>query len=1050
MKKISLAIALILSSLIAGAQTFTVTNEGLLPQSWWPIVVNEQDAVINCPQAGFMDKLESKGAFRNSGTFIEGLAQANLGNIKNIIFAPGVSTVDLSSRTQQVTKLCADGVKITADHPVTIIGTASTGQAVLTITGKNDTISNLTFSNAFFELVGTSSYISNNVFNMSTAWGCVYLYNTSKNTVINNICNSTSTSGNLSAIRIGANPAGLVFGNTKNDKILYNTVDGFSGNGLQAGEWKSLTPQCDSLLIRGNIFKNNANAGAYVINSTGTIIDSNYIYGNNGGGLFVEDSKYCQIYSNSVGVDQLGNVVGNKGNGININGGNNIRVGDFVKGPNVVVGSGNNVFEKGSNNGIAFQLGATSPLLPKNSSVKANFVGIKADGSGSIATGTQQCGIYFDEMASNATILNDTVGGMNDTDGNTVGFSGLIGGSGSAGIQLNQNNNTVVIYNNYVGIGRNIASIPNRDDGIALRGAKNCDVWANKAGNNIKGIAFRNSRLGTVQTTFSKVRGNFVGTSDGIDSHPNILDMATADNCGISLEYGTNNSTVGGANMADSNIVLNEEIGIWVAGTPVSNLNTIKNNRISKCSVYGVLVANATTLLSIENNAITNSQTGIAFTGAAVNATVKDNTIDNHNKNGISIAAAITNATFTNNTITNTVDGNGIIVSAAAENMAIRNNTITGNKYLGAGLQPSKGNGIYMTAGKTSIIGGTGINEGNTITDNQTDGISLNGMATTNIMMRRNIIACNAGTGINLNASANTNYMLDIIRVDTNASTVNSITGILKGQTTKDVIIEVFGPSIACRQTCNSAFGRQGYSYLGTTTTDAAGIWTLTLAAPIALGDVAQITATATTPTALNIAGPFVTSEFSRCNDILPVEFLSFTAVKNQNGVLLSWKTATETNNDYFLVERSIDGIHFTAIGAPVKGAGTSQQVNAYKLLDINPSDGINYYRIRQVDYDGKFDFSDVKVVNLAGVAMVTVSPNPSNGHFSVKIISESSSLFVVDIFNALGQIIYTKTLSLTGGYAEQKVSLDHVAAGVYTLVVKNDSDHWVNKVIKE
>ena len=1049
MKKISLAIALFLSSLIAGAQTFTVTNEELLPESWWPIVIWEQDAVINCPQSSFVDKLESKGAVRNAGTFIEGLAQANLGNIKKIIFAPGVSSVNLSSRTQSITKLCASGIKITADHPVTITSALKAPYKAFTITGTNDTIENITFKDAYLELNGTSTYLYNNTFITTQPILGICLFNTSKNKIEKNTFIQNIPVGYNSAIRVGTDQAQTIFGNTSHDTIINNTATGF-WNGIEVGRWQNANPNCNNLYISGNKMYANRNAGIYVMSSTSSTIDGNYIYGNLGGGLFVEDCKFTDIYSNSVGVDQLGNVVGNKGNGININGGNNIRVGDFVKGPNVVVGSGNNVFAKGSNNGIAFQLGEVNPILPKNSSVKANFIGIKADGSGSIATGTQQCGIYFAEMASNATILNDTVGGMNDTDGNTIGFSGLIGGSGSSGIQLNQNNNTVLIYNNYVGIGRNKASIPNSDDGIALRGAKNGDVWANKAGNNIKGIAFRNSREDTVQTTFSKVRGNFVGTSDGIDSHPNILDMATSDNCGISLEYGTNNCTVGGANIADSNIVLNEEIGIWIAGTPVSNLNTIKNNRISKCSVYGIQVANASTLLSIENNGITNSQTGIAFTGAAVNATVKDNTIDNNHKNGISIAAAITNTTFTNNSITNSIDGNGINVSAAAENIAIRNNTITGNKYLGVGLQPSKGNGIYMTAGKTSIIGGTGLNEGNTITDNQTDGISLNGIATNNIMMRRNIIACNAGTGINLNASANTNYMLDIIRVDTNASTVNSITGILKGQTTKDVIIEVFGPSIACRQTCNSAFGRQGYAYLGTTTTDAAGIWTLTLAAPIALADVEQITATATTPTALNIAGPFVTSEFSRCNDILPVEFLSFTAVKNQNGVWLTWKTATETNNDYFLVERSIDGIHFTAIGAPVKGAGTSQQVNAYKLLDIDPSDGINYYRIRQVDYDGKFDFSDVKVVNLTGVAMVTVSPNPSNGHFSVKIISESSSLFVVDIVNALGQIIYTKTLSLTGGYAEQKVSLDHVAAGVYTLLVKNDSDTWVNKVIKE
>lgn len=1147
MKKISLAIALLCTSLFVGAQTFTVTTEGLLPQSWWPIVVNEQDAVINCPQAGFMDKLESKGAFRNSGTFVEGLAQANLGNIKQIIFAPGVTKIDLSTRTQLVTKLCANDVKITgpvdgSGNPLVTISVGNnSGYNLFTfagnnikvsnlnfntgktfVTGSNDTIVNCVFtqnSDKFDLLVlkgSTNAYVANNKFiglnaandrhalyvtngatnsliynntftdvfnalysgnypgdgNIGTSTNTIfrkntiqsvsnngiYFYTGSKTALIDSNTLTNSKYANIYIRDLGANSginilnnsssgsiqsSGIFIENSENLTIKYNKVFSNFSTGIHVESSSTNTK-----IINNNAYNNNDH-GIENVSSNNPLIDSNYVYGNTKNGIVVSNSNSSTVTNNKVGIDNLGNISGNKYNGIEILGGQNHRIGTPNNG-NIIVASGNGVLNDkvlNRNNGIRF--GLSGGVLPTNSSIKSNYIGVDTNGTQSVTLGSNRSGIFFENLAASlATNLNDTVGGYTKAEANVIGNNGTCKGAGTAGIQISDFNRGIFVIGNYVGISDKLTSVSNFFDGILVRGADHNYIINNIVGNNMQGISLRynvaSSQVATAQSSFNVVKGNYCGTSNGIDAHPNT-------DIGLSVEWGANNNLIGGGGANDSNIVMNEKVGVWVAGTNASSTkDTIWGNKISNCSNAGIQILNTSSSLVIKGNQINTSAIGIDFSGAANNASVLNNNITASTTNGISIAAAITNATFTNNIITNTIDGNGINVSAAATNMAIRNNTITGNKFVGVGLQPTKGNGIYMTAGKTSIIGGTDVNEGNTITDNQTDGISLNGIATNNIMMRRNIIACNAGTGINLNASANTNYMLDIIRVDTNASTVNSITGILKGQTTKDVIIEVFGPSIACRQSCNSAFGRQGYAYLGTTTTDDAGKWTLTLGAPIALGDVAQITATATTPTALNIAGAFVTSEFSRCNDILPVEFLSFTAVKNQNGVMLSWKTATETNNDYFLVERSIDGIHFTAIGAPVKGAGTSLQVNAYQLLDVDPADGVNYYRIRQVDYDGKFDFSDVKVVNLAGASMVTVSPNPSNGHFAVKIISESTSLFVVEIFNALGQIIYTKTLSLTGGYAEQKVNLDHVAAGVYTLVVKNDSDTWVNKVIKE
>lgn len=95
---------------------------------------------------------------------------------------------------------------------------------------------------------------------------------------------------------------------------------------------------------------------------------------------------------------------------------------------------------------------------------------------------------------------------------------------------------------------------------------------------------------------------------------------------------------------------------------------------------------------------------------------------------------------------------------------------------------------------------------------------------------------------------------------------------------------------------------------------------------------------------------------------VLPVELLSFKAIPEDNGVVLLWETATETNNDYFSVERSFNGNEWATIGT-VKGSGNSNERLSYSFLDTNPFGGTSYYRIRQNDYNQKFSFSDVVAV---------------------------------------------------------------------------------------
>jgi len=124
------------------------------------------------------------------------------------------------------------------------------------------------------------------------------------------------------------------------------------------------------------------------------------------------------------------------------------------------------------------------------------------------------------------------------------------------------------------------------------------------------------------------------------------------------------------------------------------------------------------------------------------------------------------------------------------------------------------------------------------------------------------------------------------------------------------------------------------------------------------------------------------------CTSALPIELLYFNGDKqacNQN--LLSWSTATESNNDYFQIERSINGIDFNIIGK-IKGAGTSLEIKKYSFSDINPESTINYYRLTQIDYDGKqtqshiIDIDNFCIKNLEIVKIVNILGQEVNEDF--------------------------------------------------------------------
>ena len=186
------------------------------------------------------------------------------------------------------------------------------------------------------------------------------------------------------------------------------------------------------------------------------------------------------------------------------------------------------------------------------------------------------------------------------------------------------------------------------------------------------------------------------------------------------------------------------------------------------------------------------------------------------------------------------------------------------------------------------------------------------------------------------------------------------------------------------------------------------------------------------------------------CNVILPVELLRFTAKLTATGdVMTEWATATEKDNDYFIVERSADGIHFESIGR-VKGAGNSNELLSYSFLDENPFSGANYYRLVQVDFDGKSSTSQVIHVEIASLLQLAISPNPSSGVFTLTNQFAEAETLEISIVDAVGKELMSFTEQVSAGLFQKTIDISHFSDGMYVLLVKTKTESASLKLIKK
>jgi hypothetical protein len=172
----------------------------------------------------------------------------------------------------------------------------------------------------------------------------------------------------------------------------------------------------------------------------------------------------------------------------------------------------------------------------------------------------------------------------------------------------------------------------------------------------------------------------------------------------------------------------------------------------------------------------------------------------------------------------------------------------------------------------------------------------------------------------------------------------------------------------------------------------------------------------------------------------LPIELLTFNASVRHEFVLLDWSTATELNNDFFTIERMSEGDEkFNALST-IKGAGTKSTESNYEWIDKNPLASISYYRLKQTDFDGKYTYSDVRVIeNNSTNSRFSVYPNPIAGNkFTLEMNRLPSNTEVpLAIVNMQGAIVHQANYrSDTGGNLKTIVEMNSVPSGIYMVVI--------------
>jgi hypothetical protein len=194
------------------------------------------------------------------------------------------------------------------------------------------------------------------------------------------------------------------------------------------------------------------------------------------------------------------------------------------------------------------------------------------------------------------------------------------------------------------------------------------------------------------------------------------------------------------------------------------------------------------------------------------------------------------------------------------------------------------------------------------------------------------------------------------------------------------------------------------------------------------------------------------------CRDItverlsaLPVTLISFTMECDKGIPLIKWTTESEQNSDYFQIERSRDGFEWIEV-SKVQAYGYSNTTKEYKFYDLNSGSFEGYYRLKQVDFDGKFEiFSPIysNCIEVKGTEY-DIFPNPTKDEFFIGIRSDINEKVNVSITDFSGKIIKETSVEIKKGYTLEKFDLSQYPTGIYLITIISNNNKYIHKVIKK
>ncbi len=528
---------------------------------------------------------------------------------------------------------------------------------------------------------------------------------------------------------------------------------------------------------------------------------------------------------------------------------------------------------------------------------------------------------------------------------------------------------------------------------------------------------------------------------------------------------GTNtisNNTIGGTSANNMTFNLTDQVNAihtYSGGTPTINTNVIQQFNVSgtgaSSGFYGIYVEYMNGIAAISNNSIKNITTAgtgsYAFNGIYLESTSASatNTITSNEIKTIVASSAgaasvygiyaydgggtikknrISDITFNSSNASANLFG---IVVDAADNLNFYNNVVLidnggGSSVLRGIINRSGTANTYTFYHNTVKIYGTatgGSNNSNAFADLSGSGATVN--IKNNIF--QNARTNSGGTGSHI-----------AIRLANTTPTINSDYNYLEAGGTGGYVGSYNGSSYSTIASYRTASSKDANSKSASISINSLGVVPAGTTSDVkttgtnlfaVVSDDKDGTSRSTTPWMGAFEGIIA----------LPIELIYFTATPNGNKVDLKWETASERNNDYFTIEKTLDGIHFEFV-SKVDGNGTTTSENAYITEDFTPYYGTSYYRLTQTDFDGNkesFDLVSVELKNKKNNSPL-LYPNPINKGESCFIQTDFENLSetTIEIYSNTGVLVETRNVLVNGNVCSIN-NLENLKEGYYTILVK-------------